>query len=65
MQTTQATYRPGMRKIVTYALAYTRGTVSLCAKHAETYQYPLGPVSHGGHMGYCESCDSERGLSDR
>lgn len=46
-----------MARIVTYAFAFTNGTVDLCATHAETVK-GLGPVSHGEHDGRCAECES-------
>lgn len=40
--------------VTTYQLAYTSCRVSLCARCAQQYDYPLGPVSHGQHHGECD-----------
>lgn len=35
--------------------------VSLCARHAADYRYPLGPVQHGRHAGPCDECERDDG----
>lgn len=43
--------------VITYALAYVHGSVSLCAKHDSDDRHgALGPVQHGLHDGRCAGC---------
>ena len=42
--------------VTTRRLAYTAGSVSLCADHERAYRYPLGPATHGAHAGLCDEC---------
>ena len=42
--------------VITYRLAYMNIRVTLCAKCARKYPYPLGPVEHGEHEGTCATC---------
>lgn len=52
--------KPGMGSVVTYQLAYrSDAKISLCARHAETPEDPLGPVQHGRHYGRCHECERE------
>jgi len=46
------------RTVVTYALAYGRTSITLCALHA-TSEQRLGHVQHGARKGYCDACEQE------
>jgi len=51
------------RTVVTYALAYGRTSITLCAMHATPEQRTnlaaLGHVQHGARKGYCDACEQE------
>jgi len=44
-------------QVIAYRLAYVDEDVILCEEHAESYEYPLGPVQRGAHDGICEVCE--------
>lgn len=44
--------------VVTYAMAYTDATLTLCRLHAR-HRYVLGEVRHGAHVGECAECQTD------
>ena len=56
-----ATVHPYGNRVVTYALAYQAGSVSVCGRHTDAeVEEKLGVLStvrHGAHHGRCEVCE--------